>query len=133
MTAPEILHADPRAAALAILRDRFPEVAFGTKRLEDFAAGDVPALPYARVSCDGTLVRQRVGMSATVRVVVWGETDHAGYDLSARAHAVLLAYEGGPDVRSFGPQTGPLPTGDPDTGRPLCSFTVSARLRPRAA
>ncbi|MDG4792699.1 hypothetical protein [Micromonospora sp. WMMD1082] len=128
-----IMHADPRAAVLAILRERFPEVTFGTKRLEDFAAGDVPALPYARVSCDGTFVRQRVGLSATVRVAVWGETDAGGCDLSARTHAALLAYEGGPDVRGFGPQTGPLPTGDPDTGQPLCSFTVSARMRPRAA
>ncbi|SCL33011.1 hypothetical protein GA0070616_4612 [Micromonospora nigra] len=127
-----IRHPDPRTATLAVLRGAFPAVTFGTKRLDDFAQGDVPALPYARVSCDGTFSRLRVSQRATVRVTVWAESDAAGYDLAANAHASLMAHEGNADVHGFGPLTGPLPTDDPDTGRPLCSFTVSARLRPRA-
>ncbi|WP_143740500.1 hypothetical protein [Micromonospora echinospora] len=114
------------------MRALFPAVAFGTKRLDDFAEDDVPALPYAMVASDGAFVRQPTTLVATVRVAVWGESDAAGYDLADDLHATLLGYEGGSEVRGFGPLTGPLPTEDPDTGQPLTSFTVSARLRPRS-
>lgn len=133
MTRPPIRHHDPRAGVLAILRALRPDVTFGTKRLEDFPENDVPALPYALVACDGTFVAQRVTATATVRVAVWAEDDAAGYDLAEGLHAYLLAYEGGPHVAGFGAQTGPLPTDDPDTGRPMSYFTVRARLRPRAS
>ncbi|MFG3715802.1 hypothetical protein [Micromonospora sp. NPDC047730] len=122
---------DPRAGTLAVLRALHPDVTFGTKRLDEWPEGDVPVLPYGGVFADGTFVRQRVTATATVRVVVWAETDAAGYRLADDLHADLLAYEGGPDVGGFGPMTGPLPTTDPDTGRPMTYFTVRARLRPR--
>lgn len=133
MTRAPIRFHDPRAGTLAVLRALAPAATFGTLRLEDFPEGDVPALPYGLVASDGSFVRQRVTATATVRVAVWGETDAAGYDLADDLHASLLAYEGGPDLYGFGPQTGPLPTTDPDTGRPMTFFTVRARLRPRAS
>ncbi|MFI7069550.1 hypothetical protein [Micromonospora sediminicola] len=127
----KIRHYDPRAGALAILRALRPDATFGTKRLEDFPEGDVPALPYGLVALDGTTVAQRVTATAAVRVAVWADDDAAGYDLAEDLHASLLAYEGGPQIRGFGPQLGPIPTTDPDTGRPMSYFTVRARLRPR--
>ncbi|RLK22640.1 hypothetical protein DER29_0478 [Micromonospora sp. M71_S20] len=127
----KVRHHDPRAGTLAVVRALRPDATFGTLRLEDFPEGDVPALPYGLVAADGTFVRQRVTASATVRVAVWAETDAAGYDLADDLHASLLAYVGGPQVVSFRPMTGPLPTTDPDTGRPMTFFTVRARLRPR--
>ncbi|WP_229398177.1 hypothetical protein [Micromonospora okii] len=122
---------DPRASTLAVLRELRPGLSYGTKRLEDFPAGDVPALPYVMVAADGTFVRQRATATATVRVAAWGESDATGYDLADDLHARLLAYEGGPGVHGFLPMAGPLPAEDFDTGRPMTFFTVRARLRPR--
>ncbi|TDC33458.1 hypothetical protein [Micromonospora sp. KC213] len=131
MTRAPIRFADPRAATLAVLRALRPDVRFGTLRLEDFPEGDVPALPYGLVASDGLFVRLRATATASVRVAVWAEEDAAGYDLADELHATLLAYEGGPNLFGFLAQTGPLPTDDPDTGRPMTYFTVRARLRPR--
>lgn len=131
MTRAPIRFADPRAATLATLRALRPGVTFGTLRLDDFPENDVPALPYAMVAADGTFIRQRATATATVRVTVWAETDAAGYALADDLHADLLAWEGGPGVLGFRPQSGPLPTDDPDTGRPMTFFSVRARLRPR--
>ncbi|MFD6638327.1 hypothetical protein ACFWDN_21200 [Micromonospora chalcea] len=131
MTRTPIRHHDPRAGTLAILRALRPDARFGTLRLEDFPEGDVPALPYGLVASDGVTVAQRVTATAAVRVAVWGEDDASGYDLAEDLHAALLAYEGGPHVFGFRPQLGPIPTTDPDTGRPMTYFTVRARLRPR--
>lgn len=123
---------DPRAATLAILRAEFPDVTFGTKRLDEFAEGAIPALPYCMVALDASYTRLRVSQRASVRVVVWAETDGEGYDLASAIHAALLAYPGGPDILGFSEMIGPFATDDSDTDRPISSFIVYAWLRPRA-
>ncbi|WP_329105510.1 hypothetical protein OG792_32830 [Micromonospora sp. NBC_01699] len=121
---------DPMRATLAVLRPAHPGVTFGTKLPDEFAAGDGPALPYGCVRTDATKVRYPVEATSTVRVTVWAQSEAAGVELAGDILATLLGYEGGPDARGFGHLTGPLPAADPDTGRPICSTTVAARLRP---
>ncbi|MDG4801719.1 hypothetical protein [Micromonospora sp. WMMD980] len=117
-------------ATLAVLRPAHPEVTFGTKTPDSFDGGDAPPTPYAMVRTDNTAMRYPVAATSTVRVTVWAESEAAGVALAFRILATLLDYPGGPAVRSFGHYTGPLPTTDPDNGRPVASITVGARLRP---
>lgn len=124
--------ADPQLAVLTVLRVLAPEASYGTRARDDFPEGDVPALPYAQIRAGTPWFRWPVMASAPIRIVVWAETEAASTALAWRLHAFLLDYEGGPDVRGFGAQVGPAPADDPDTGRPLASFTVTARLRPHS-
>ena len=131
MTRPLVTFPDARMTTLAVLRasDRLTGVEFGTKPY-DVEAADPPALPYAAVALDGARGQWPVVQVATIRVSVWHETEAEGEALAALVRAVLLAYSGDTDVRSFGELTGPIPTTDPDSGGPLSFFTVAARLRP---
>lgn len=93
-------------------------------------AGDgVEWRPYVRVSSDGRFTDSRLNGRASIRLVVWHTDDGLGEDLAALCEALLLDYHG-PKVRSYGPLTGPNPTGDPDTGDPMTYVTVTARLQP---
>lgn len=121
---------DPRNATLALLRAAVPGPTYGTKDPDEFPDDAKPARPYVKVSVDAEYQTNQALTVTTVRVGVWGADDFTGYALARQLHSALLAYGGGADVRSFGPLTGPVPTQDPDTGEPLCAFTVAARLRP---
>lgn len=122
--------ADPTVAALAILRALEPGVTFGTKAITDWPEGDIPTLPYAQVRAGAAAVRWPIAAETPIRVVAWASTEHAATALAWRLHGALLDYRHGTDVRSFAPSLGPAPADDPDSGQPLASFTVLARLRP---
>lgn len=133
---PLVTFADARIATLDLLRERLasyaPSATAGTKTPEELGT-NYPGAPYVMVALDASAPDPNgVVETVTVRVAVWGESDAAGQALAQTAHALLLAYEGGVDVRSFAERTGPVPTGDPESGSPLSSFTVAARMRPHA-
>lgn len=121
---------DPQIGVLRVLRALAPDTTYGTKAHDEFPEGDVPALPYVQVRAGTPWFRWPVMATAPIRVVAWADTEAASTALAWRLHGLVLDYEGGPDVRGFSPQLGPTPADDPDTGRPLASFTVTARLRP---
>lgn len=124
--------ADAQIVTLAALRAQAgTEATYGTRDLTAFPAGDVPALPYAMVRTGPTSIRYPVTATASVRVVVWADTEAASVALAWRLLAALMDYPGDATVRGFGDPLGPVPAEDPDVpGRPLASFTVAARLRP---
>lgn len=91
---------------------------------------EAPRLPYIQVRSDGRFRDSRLNGRASVRVIVWHRDEGLGEDLAGLAEALLLA--GSSDrIRGASPLTGPMPTGDPDTGAPMSYFTITARLRPR--
>lgn len=124
---------DPRLAVLTILREALPAYSparLGTKTPDELGE-HYPGAPYALVAHDGTSTPNPGVERAIVRVGVYGETDAAGYALAQTIRALLLAYEGGPLVRSITPLSGPIPTTDPDApGTPLAYFSVFVGLRP---
>ncbi|GAB1641768.1 hypothetical protein [Krasilnikovia sp. MM14-A1259] len=124
------MFADPQLTTLTLLRALAPGPAYGSKTHDDFPEGDVPTLPYVQVRAGTAAVRWPVLASAPIRVVVWARSEAASTALAWRLLGLLLDYEGGPDMRGFGNPIGPTPADDPDTGRPLAAFTVTARLRP---
>ncbi|WLZ10618.1 hypothetical protein [Arthrobacter phage SWEP2] len=126
---------DPQLAVRDLLRVLL------TGRTEPYAQGAVvstkappgtdeaPVLPYIQVTSDGQFRDSRLNGRASVRVIVWHRDEGLGVSLAALAEALLLA--GSSDrIRGASPLTGPLPTGDPDTGAPMSYFTITARLRP---
>ncbi|GAA4981236.1 hypothetical protein [Actinopolymorpha pittospori] len=128
MARPIVDFPDAILATLGVLRARVASATFGTKAPEEYPTA--PAAPYVAVAVDSSTVRYPVTETVSLRLAVWGVDDASGYALARHLRAVLLAYEGGPEVRSYGPLTGPIPTTDPATGSPLSTFTVAARLRP---
>lgn len=126
-----VMFPDPRLAALTVLRAIAPnDATYGTKPLDAFADAASPTMPYVMVAVDAVFRPRTPLETATIRVTVWHDDEFACNALARTLRANLLAYEGGADVRSFGALTGPIPTSDPDTGTPLSTFTVAARLRP---
>lgn len=130
MTRPLVDFPDPMLATLAVLRAAGTAATFGTKTPDAFPAGSIPAPPYAMVAVDASSLRTLVAETVTLRVSVWGTDDVSGYALARHLRATLLAYAGDALVRSYAALTGPVPTHDPDDGKPLATFTVAARLRP---
>jgi predicted small lipoprotein YifL len=131
MAKPAVVFPDPMLATLTVLRALAPsEATYGTKQPEEFPADNVPTPPYAMVRTDFQQTAYPVLQTATIRVTVWGASEASGLALAGRLMAYLLSYAGDTEVRGFGDLTGPLPTTDPDTGRPISTFTVAARLRP---
>jgi hypothetical protein len=134
VTVPLWIWGDSQLATLAILRAAplpagAPVPTFGIRR--PAARTFDPALPYVMVANDGETGRTNADQTANVRVTVWAASAEQARLLAAWARAVLLASHGdGTHVRHYSRQTGMLPTTDPDTGNPICSFTVAARLRP---
>lgn len=90
---------------------------------------EAPVLPYIQIQSDGRFRDARLNGRASVRVIVWHKDVGLGENLAGLAEALLLA--GSSDrIRGASPLTGPMPTGDPDTGAPMSYFTITARLRP---
>lgn len=87
-------------------------------------------LPYIQVRSDGKFRDSRLDGRATVRVLVYHRDEGLGEALAALCEALLLSASSA-DVRGSTSVTGPIPTGDPETGLPLSFFTITARLRPR--
>lgn len=122
---------DPQLAVRDLLRSLL------TGRPEAYAAGATVStkgptgadLPYVQVRSDGRFRDARLNGRASVRVIVWHRDEGLGESLAALCEALLLA--GSSDrIRGCSPLTGPIPTGDPDTGKPMSYFTITARLRP---
>lgn len=131
---PRTVFPDARLAALEVLRDRVPTYAAGivfVTRDYDPDDPDRPALPYVKVGLDATFGQYPVTRTATLRLVTHATTEAAALDIAGLCQAVLLAYEGGAKVRSFGELTGPIPTTDTTTGGPVAFLTLAARLRPQ--
>lgn len=124
---------DTRKAVLAVLRAVVgSEATYGTKLLEDFDEGDVPALPYCAVLAESPVVRWPVTSTSPVRFIVWDDDEESADSRAWRIFGALLDYPGGVDVRGFGERGGPVSTTDDVTERPLSTFSVSARLKPHA-
>lgn len=124
---------DPRAATLAVLRALAGDgVTCGTKLLEDFPEGDVPALPYIAVRGETPAVRWPVTTTAPMRLIVWHETEAQAEALAWGLFGALCDFPGNADVRGFGEVGGPVSTTDDVTKRPLSTFSVNARLKPHA-
>lgn len=87
-------------------------------------------LPYVQVRSDGKFRDSRLDGRATVRVLVYHRDEGLGESLAALCEALLLSASSA-DVRGSSSVTGPIPTGDPETGLPLSFFTITARLQPR--
>lgn len=125
---------DPQRGALATLKaaplpEGAPTPTYGIRRPRPNTFA--PTLPYIMVANDGETSRTNADQSANLRLTVWAETAEQARLLASWARAVLLASNGdGVHVRHYSRQTGLLPTADPDSGTPICSFTVAARLRP---
>jgi hypothetical protein len=124
---------DPQLAVRDLLR------AICASRTEPYATGatvstkppaENQALPYVQVRSDGRFRDARLNGRASVRVLVWHKDEGLGEELAGLLEALLLS-SASADIRGFSPLTGPIPTGDPDTGAPLSYFTLTARLRPR--
>jgi hypothetical protein len=130
-----ILFPDAVAEALPIVRrvltDRSEPWAAGATVSSKFPPADDTkrALPWVRVSVDGTSRSQLVNGRATVRVAVWHTDASRANALARLLEALVLASPSG-GIRSFAPNTGPPDAEDPDTADPLSAFTLSARLRP---
>lgn len=125
---------DPLTGTLAVLRAAKAaggaEPTWGTLDPDTAHTGG-PTLPHGVVAADGESSLTNADATATVRVTIWAATPDEARSLAAWARAVLLASHGdGATVRHYGRSTGLLPTTDPSTGYPLCSFTVAARLLP---
>lgn len=127
---------DPQKAVRDLLR-----AALAT-RAESYALGatvstrDLPgaderrSLPYIQVRSDGRFRNSQLNGRATIRVLVWHRDEGLCEELAGLCEALLLAGNS-KEIRGCSAISGPLPTGDTDTGLPLSFFTVSARLRPR--
>ncbi len=87
--------------------------------------------PHVRVSIDARSRNARQHGTALVRVTVWHRDAGLAVSLAALCEALLLGNPT-PTTRAITPATGPVAPdgGDPDTGEPFASFTVTASLRP---
>lgn len=133
MTDSTILFPDPQKAVVDVLRlvlmGRPEAVAQGVTVSAKPPKGTAPSLPYVQVHSDGRFRDARLNGRASVRIIVWHEDEGLGEELAGLCEALLLAATS-PEIRGFSPLTGPMPTGDPDTGAPMSYFTLTARLRP---
>jgi hypothetical protein len=128
-----ILFPDPQKAVVDVLRlvlmGRPEAVAQGVTVSAKPPTGTAPKLPYVQVRSDGRFRDSRLNGRASVRIIVWHKDEGLGEELAGLCEALLLAATS-PEIRGFSPLTGPMPTGDPDTGAPMSYFTLTARLRP---
>ncbi|UDL14618.1 tail terminator [Arthrobacter phage KeAlii] len=91
---------------------------------------ETQALPYVQVLSDGKFRDPRLNGRASLRFVVWHRDEGLGEALAGLCEGLLLDSHSS-EIRGFSPLTGPIPTGDPDTGAPMSYFTLTARLNPR--
>jgi hypothetical protein len=137
MAKPLVVFPDAQLAIVELLRAELAD------RTESFAGnavvgtimpnGDDPnpkSAPYIMVRLDGTSTRYPVDETADIRVAVWHSSEAKSLALAQLCRALLLAHAGSQTIRVVTPLTGPIPASDPESGDPLSSFTVAARLRP---
>lgn len=134
MTEPLIVFPDPALAVRDLLRQLLaertePEARGAIVSTKDPSKVDGGQLPYVQVRVDGRFRDSRLNGRASVRFVVWHRDEGLTVALAALIEGLLLSAHS-PKVRGFSPLTGPLPTGDPDTGAPMAALTLTARLRP---
>jgi hypothetical protein len=124
---------DPQKAVRDLLRSllagRTEAYAQGATVSTKPPPGTAPPLPYVQVRSDGRFRDARLDGRASVRIIVWHRDEGLGELLAGLAEALLLASTSA-EIRGCSPLTGPMPTGDPDTGAPMSYFTLTARLRP---
>lgn len=116
-----------------VVRDRLRALMPGvTISMRDYPNNDskVPAVPYIQVKSDGGLRNSQLNGRDTIRFLCYGADDGLTTALARRAEALILADTGG-DLRGCTSQQSTFPTYDPDLGRPMAYFTITARLRPR--
>lgn len=122
---------DAQLITLQVLRAVAGSLAtYGTLAPEEFPSGEIPPLPYVMVRTDSTVVHYPVAATSAMRLVCYAANQADSVALAWRVNGALRDYVGNPSVRRFVDQLGPVPATDPDTGNPLCAFTVSALLRP---
>lgn len=97
----------------------------------DFPTNDsgTEPLPYIQVKSDGSNRNSRLDGRMTIRLLCYGSDDGLTTDLALIAEALLLA-DSSDELRGCTTQQSTFPTYDPDTGRPMAYFTLTARLRP---
>ncbi len=124
-----ILFADARLVIRDRLRALMPDVTISTR---DYPNNDSKPLatPYIQVKSDGSLRNSALNGRDTIRFLCYGADDGLTTTLARRAEALILADSGG-DLRGCTSQQSTFPTYDPDLGRPMAYFTITARLRPR--
>lgn len=124
-----IIFGDARLIVRDTLRTLLPDVTISTR---DYPNNDskAPAVPYIQVKSDGSIRNSRLNGRATIRFLCYGADDGLTTTLALRAEALILAASGG-ELRGCTPQQSTFPTYDPDLGRPMAYFTITARLRPR--
>lgn len=126
---------DAQLAVVTLLRAKLDTLAVGEgatvgTKLPSDKSLDKPSLPYVMVRLDGSTLDKYIDEEATIRISVWHKTEALGLALAQAARAVLLAYEGGSEIRVIKPLTGAIPTSDPESGESLTSFTLAVKLRP---
>lgn len=124
-----ILFGDARLIVRDRLRALLPDVTVSTR---DYPNNDSRPLatPYIQVKSDGSLRNSRLNGRDTIRFLCYGADDGLTTTLARRAEALILADSGG-ELRGCTSQQSTFPTYDPDLGRPMAYFTITARLRPR--
>jgi len=129
-----VLFSDPRPsirdflrAALAAREEAFlVGVIVSTK---DLPVADGSPRPYVRVSTDTRGRDARLNGTASVRVQVWHPDEGYCERIADLCEALLLTASTA-TVRAVSPGYRLGPVSDPDTGEPLSSLTITARLRP---
>lgn len=124
-----ILFSDARLVVRDRLRALLPGVTVSTR---DYPNDDskAPAIPYIQVKSDGSIRNSVLNGRDTIRFLCYGADDGLTTTLARRAEALILADSGG-ELRGCTSQQSTFPTYDPDLGRPMAYFTITARLRPR--
>lgn len=130
-----VVFPDPILETLKILRAELPgyvetaDVDCGSVQVEEATASGV-SLPYLMVALDDTRTRYPVSADARLRVTVWAAEDWRALEIGGVARAILRD-SANSKVRSYGePASGPNASSDPDSGQPLSTQTVTARLKP---
>lgn len=130
-----VVFPDPILETLKVLRAELPgyvatsDVDCGSVQVEEASARGV-SLPYLMVDLDDSETRYPVNEEALLRISVWAAEEWRTLEIAQIARAVLRDHRGS-KVRSYGdPATGPYPTEDPDSGQPLATLTITARLKP---
>lgn len=122
-------------AAVSVVRETVtasPEPVFDGATVSVKVPRDgTPPTPFFLVRAEGNFPgASPASERASIRVSVWHDSEDLGLDAASLLRSRLLSYSGGSGIRSFGRLTGPIPSEDPESGRPLTFFTVAARLRP---
>lgn len=124
-----IVFPDGRLVVRDRLRALMPNVTISTR---DYPNNDsvAPVVPYIQVKSDGGLRNADLNGRDTIRFLCYDADDGLTTALARTAEARILADSGG-DLRGCTSQQSTFPTYDPDLGRPMAYFTITARLRPR--